>query len=86
MRIGKNIFSLLGKHFPKTYKLLKLFNCKNVKDSYSFLPYLESVTNGHNQNILNEQEKPSPRDCRDKTLCLLNWSCEHKNRVYSCRI
>ena len=84
--IGKKLFSLLGKHFPKTHQLHKLFNRNNVKVSYSSLPNFKSVINGHNKNILNEQEKPSPRNCRDKTSCPLNGSCQHKNLVYSCEV
>ena len=58
--IGKKLFSLLGKHFPITHQLHKLFNRNNVKVSYSSQPNLKSVINGHNKNILNKQEKPSP--------------------------
>ena len=84
--IGKKSFSLLGKHFPKTHQLHKLFNRNNVKVSYSSLPNFKSVINGHNKNILNEQEKPSPCNCRDKTSCPLKGSCQHKNLVYSCKV
>ena len=35
---------------------------------------------------LNEQEKPSPGNCSDKTSCPLNGSCQHKNGVYSCKV
>ena len=82
----KKFFSLLGKHFPKTHQLHKLFNRNNVKVSYSSLPNFKSVINGHNKNILNEQEKPSSCNCRDKTSCPLNGSCQHKNLVYSCKV
>ena len=51
--IGKKFFSLLGKHFPKTHQLHKLFNRNNVKVSYSSLPNFKSVINGHNKIILN---------------------------------
>ena len=84
--IGKKFFSLLGKHFPKTHQLHKLFNRNNVKVSYSSLLNFKSVINGHNKNILNEQEKPSPCNCRDKTSCPLNGSCQHKNLVYSFKV
>ena len=67
LNVSTNIFSLLGKHFPKTHQLHKLLNCNNVKVSYSSLPNFKSVINGHNKDILNEQEKPSLRNCRDKT-------------------
>ena len=64
--IGKKFLGLLGKDFPKTHHLHKLFNRNKVKVSYSFLPNFKSVIYGHNKNILNEQEKPSPCNCRDK--------------------
>ena len=40
------------------------------------------MRNGHNKNILNEQEKPSPCNCRDKASCPLNGSCQHKKLVF----
>ena len=63
--IGKKFFSLLGKHFPKAHQLHKLFNHNNVKVSYISLPNFKSVINGHNKDILNKEEKPSPCNCRD---------------------
>ena len=74
----------MGKHFPKTHQLHKLFNRNNVKVSYSSLPNFKNVINGHNKNILNDQEKP-PCNCREKTSCPLNGSCQHKSLVYSCK-
>ena len=65
--IDKKFCSLLGKHFAKKHQLHKLFNRNNVKVSYSSLPNFESVSNGNNKNILNEQEKTSRCNCRDKT-------------------
>ena len=73
--IGKNFFNLLGKHFPKTHQLHELFNRNIVKVSYSSIPNFKSAINGHNKNMLNEQEKPSPCHCRDKTSCPFNGSC-----------
>ena len=36
--------------------------------------------------MLNEQEKLSPCNCRDKTSCSLNGSCQHKSLAYSCKV
>ena len=83
---AKKFISLSCTHFPKTHQLHKLFNCNNVKISYSSLLNFESVINGHNKNTLNKQEKPSPCSCRDKTLCPLKGSCQHKNLVYSFKV
>ena len=38
------------------------------------------------KNILNEQEKPSPLNCRDQTSCPLKGSCQHKNLLYSSKV
>ena len=84
--IGKKFLRLLGKRFPKTHQFPKLFNHNNVNVSYSSLPNFKIMINGHNKSILNKQEKPSPWNCRDKTSCLLNGSCQHKNLVYSCKV
>ena len=83
--IGKKFFSLLGKHFLKMHQLHKLFNRNNVKVIYISLPNFKSLMNGHNKNILNKQEKPSPCNYRDKT-CLLKGSYQHKNLVCSCKV
>ena len=84
--IGKKLFSLLGKHFPKTHQLHKFFNQNDVKVSYSSLPNFKKVINDHNNNTLNEQEKPYPCTCRDKASHSLNRSCQHKNLGYSCKV
>ena len=44
------------------------------------------MINGHNKNILNEQEKPPPCNCKGKTSCLLKGSCQHQNLVYSYKL
>ena len=51
---SKKFFSLMGKHTPKAHKLHKSFNSNNVKVSFSFLPNIESLINGHSENILYE--------------------------------
>ena len=84
--IGKKFLSLFGKHFPKTHQLHKFFNRNNIKISYSSLRNFKRVMNGHAKTKLNEQEKPSPGNCSDKTSCPLNGSCQHKNDVYSCKV
>ena len=44
------------------------------------------MINGHNKNILNEQEKPFPCNCRDKTSCPLTDNCQYKSLEYSCKV
>ena len=74
--IGKMFFRLLGKYFPKTHQLHKFFHRNNVKVIYSYFPNFKSMIN----------DKPSPCNCRDKTSCPLNGSCQHKNFLCSGRV
>ena len=45
------------------------------------LSNFKSMNNGHNKNILNEQEKPSPCNFRNKTSCPSEGIYQHKNLV-----
>ena len=49
--------------------------------------YINPLTriNLHHQNSLSSRPH-RPCNCRDKTSCLLNGSCQHKNLVYSCKV
>lgn len=76
--MGKKFFNLLGKDFPKTHQLHKLFNCNNVKVSYSCLPNFKSMINILNKNILSEKEKPYLCNCRDKTSSWLAGGAKGK--------
>ena len=83
--IGENLFSLLGKHFPKTHQFHELFNRNNLKVSYSFLSNFIMTVYHLFKNRLNEQGKPSPCNCRDKTSCLLKGSYQNKHLLHSCK-
>ena len=77
--IGKKFFRLLDESFPKAHKLHKLFNCNNVKSSYSSLPNCKTVINNHDKNILHEPEKHFLCNYREEAICPLNGSCQHEN-------
>ena len=64
-------------------KRISFINCSTVIMSRLVisLPNFKSMNNSHNKNILNEQEKPSPCNFRNKTSCLLEGICQHKNLV-----
>ena len=67
----KRSFKRLKKNrFPKLHQLHEFFNRNNLKVSYISLPNFKSVINGHNGHN-DEQEKPSPWNCSDKTSCML---------------
>ena len=64
-------------------KRISFINCSTVIMSRLVisLPNFKSMNNGHNKNILNEQEKPSPCNFRNKTSCPLERIYQHKNLV-----
>ena len=60
-KTGNKFLQILDKHFPKSHNFHKLFNCNNVKISYSSLPNFASITNFHNKKILRQEEIASPK-------------------------
>ena len=83
--IGKKIFLLLDKRFPKTHKFYKIFNRNNVKVSYSLLPNISSIIKSHNKKVLSNNKSKSSKsswNCRDKSSCPLNCNCSQQNVVY----
>ena len=77
-KIGNNFLQILDKHLPKSHKFHKLFNCSNLKVSYSSLPNFASIINSHNKKILRQEEMVSPKphcNCRVKESCPLNGDC-----------
>ena len=62
--IGRYFLNLIKKHFPRQHKFHKIFNKNNVKISYSCMPNMKSVINGHNTNIPTKNYK----DIKDQIL------------------
>ena len=51
--IEKKILHLLDKHFGRNHKYLKIFNCNNVKVSYSCMDNITNIISSHNKNVIN---------------------------------
>ena len=81
---------LIDKHFPKHHKLRKVFNRNNVKVSYSCMPSMERVIDGHNSCILKrnrrEDESKKKCNCRKPEACPLNNECLTKSIVYKATV
>ena len=72
MTIGKVFFKLLHKHFPKSNKLLKIFNRNTIKISYSCMKNLNSIISGHNNSVLKSTKDDSRLcNCRNQNNCPL---------------
>ena len=73
--IGHEVLRLLVKHFPSTYRLLKICNKNNVKKSYCCMPNMALITSTHSKTLLDNRAESNyatpPRNCRNKANCPL---------------
>ena len=86
--VDKLFMRLIDKHFPRHHKFHKLFNCNNVKVSYSCMPSMKNVIQKHNSKIM---EDPTPTNnktcsCRQKSDCHLNQNCLSECLVYNAAV
>lgn len=87
--IARSFLNLIGKHFPKSHRLHKIFNRNNIKVSYSCMPDFASQIKSHNAKISKpavDTENISSCNCRRKDLCPLQGNCLVKSVVYRARI
>ena len=86
--IGREFLNLVDYHFPKSNKLHQIINRNTIKISYSCLPNIEQIINGHNKKVLREHNETNISEpqrlcnCRDKNSCPLNGKCLTQCLVY----
>lgn len=64
--IGRAVLRLIDKCFPTGHKLRKIFNRNTLKISYSCMPNVKQIIDGHNKSILKKDTQP-PQDQAKKT-------------------
>ena len=64
--VGKFLFKILRKNFPKINLLSKVFNKNTIKISYSCSRNVNSIITGHNKQILHPKPLQYGCNCRDK--------------------
>ena len=91
--IGRAFISLIGKCFPPGHKLRKIFNKNTLKLSYSCMPNVKQIIDGHNKAILKKTAQPQQDsrgdktcNCREKDECPLNGECLAKEIVYQAKV
>ena len=62
-KIGKFIFQLIRKHFPKEHIFRKIFNRNTLKLSYSCMPNIKTKINAHNREILRSIQSKNAKTC-----------------------
>ena len=64
--VGKLLFKILRKNFPKTNSPSEIFNKNTVKISYSCTRNVRSIISGHSKQILHPKPQPYGCNSRDK--------------------
>ena len=83
-KIGKFIFQLIRKHFPKEHKFRKIFNRNTLKLSYSCMPNIKTKINAHNREILRSIQSKNAKNgnCQQNENCPMNGACLQEILVY----
>ena len=55
--IGKSFLKTVKEKFPPEHKLHKIFNTNTVKLSYSCMPNVKNIIDGHNKKTLERKKK-----------------------------
>ena len=85
--IGKEFIKLIEKHFDPDHEFRSLFNRKNLKVSYSCMPNIKKIIQGHNLKLLNRKEPPSKTcNCRRKEECPMEGNCLASCLVYKAEV
>ena len=61
--VGKEIFKLIRKHFPRNYNFRKIFNLNTIRISYSSMKNMKNLIKQHNARVLKNQEHSEKRSC-----------------------
>ena len=87
-KIAEEFLKLIDKHFPQRHKYHKLFNRNNVKVSYSSMPNMKAIINGHNKKVLSNERRQNKRacNCRNPELCPVNGECLTSEVMYEATV
>ena len=84
--VAATFLRLVQKHFSADSKLQKVFNKNNVKVSYSCMPNVAAVINGHNKMLLEPKRIEKPCNCRAQPECPLDGRCQTQEFVYEAHV
>ena len=88
--IGREFFKILDRNFMTDHRYYKLFNRKTVKLSYSCMPNLKAIIQGHNRKLLENNNSDLPDEtcnCRNKKDCPLEGAnCRQENIIYKATV
>ena len=73
--LSKEFFKLLKRHFPKHYKMSKIFNKNTVKLNYSCCRNINSKISSNNRKIIIPPPTNYGCNCRNRSNCPLDNKC-----------
>ena len=97
INVGKYFLKLIVKHFKHDNILLKIFNRKTLKISYSCAKNIFQIINNHNKEIIKEFHERTNNNnnnnngdnniknecnCKNRNNCPMNGLCNLNNVVY----
>ena len=91
--IGKAFIQIIKQSFPPGHPLRKIYNTNTLKLSYSCMPNVKNVIDGHNKKIRDESKKNKEQESQEKTCycrkpadCPLNGQCLMKSVIYQATV
>ena len=85
--IRKKFLHLVDKHFPRSSKLLKIFNRNTIKVSYSCTNNMAKIIKNYDKKVPSKVAPTSPNcDCREKNTCPLNRKCQATSVIYQAKV
>ena len=90
-KVGKCFLTLIGKHFPKSHPLHRIFNRNTLKISYSCMSNVKTIISNQNKAVINKSSNPPAQtintcNCRDKRSCPLDGKCNVRNTIYQAEV
>ena len=85
--IGHKFLKIINESFPSGHKLARAFNRQTLKLSYSCMPNMKAIIDGHNKSINNAAEPPEEDgnegcNCQANRVCPMPGRCKASNVVY----
>ena len=91
--IGKAFIQIIKQSFPPGHPLRKIYNTNTLKLSYSCMPNVKNVIDGHNKKIRDKSKKIKEQESQEKTCncrkpadCPLNGQCLTKSVIYQATV
>ena len=91
--VGKSFIKIVRQCFPASHPLRKIFNTNTLKLSYSCLPNVGNIIDGHNKKTRESNSKKEMQEhqlktcnCRKANQCPLNGKCLTKSVIYKASV